>query len=111
MKNKVKNVAIVGIIFICFFALIFSIVFITTVRIKSSVKTEYSDEEIVKKKLSDEEIVKKKLSVTIYSNDYYSNDMHYKMFYTTNGDPFVVNLTKDSLECEYYRNKENIEKN
>ena len=86
---------------IAFIALIFSIVFITTTRIKSSEKTEYSDEEIVKKKLS----------VTIYSNDYYSNDMHYKMFYTTNGDSFVINVTKDSLECEYYRNKENIEKN
>lgn len=101
MKNKVKNIAIVGITFICLFALIFSIVFITPTKINNSEKTEYSDEEIVKKKLS----------VTIYSCDYNYNDMHYKIFYTTNGDPFVVNMTKDSLECEYYKNKENIEKN
>lgn len=30
--------------------------------------------------------------------DYYSNGMHYKVFNSANGNVFVVNITKDSLE-------------
>lgn len=93
-----KRFTILGtIICLCLFVTLF-----VFVNFMNEIKTtENSDEET---EYSDEEIIKKNLSVTIYSMDYYSNDMHYKMFYTSTGDPFVVNLTKDSLECEYYRN-------
>ena len=40
-------------------------------------------------------------SATYYSVsaiDYYSNGMHYKVFNSANGNVFVVNITKDSLE-------------
>lgn len=30
--------------------------------------------------------------------DYYTSGMHYKVFNSANGDVFVVNITKDSLE-------------
>lgn len=41
-------------------------------------------------------------SATYYSVsavDYYSNGMHYKVFNSASGSLFVVNITKDSLEC------------
>ena len=45
-------------------------------------------------------------SVTYYSVsavDYYSNGMHYKVFNSANGNLFVVNITKDSIECHNNR--------
>lgn len=33
-----------------------------------------------------------------YYTDYYTSGMHYKVFNSANGDVFVVNITKDSLE-------------
>lgn len=40
-------------------------------------------------------------SITYYSVsafDYYTKGMHYKVFNSANGNIFVVNITKDSLE-------------
>ena len=40
-------------------------------------------------------------SATYYSVsavDYYANGMHYKVFNSANGNVFVINITKDSLE-------------
>ena len=45
-------------------------------------------------------------SMTYYSVsavDYYANGMHYKVFNSANGNLFVVNITKDSLECHNNR--------
>ena len=45
-------------------------------------------------------------SMTYYSVsavDYYSNGMHYKVFNSANGNLFVVNITKDSIECHNNR--------
>ena len=45
-------------------------------------------------------------SATYYSVsavDYYSNGMHYKVFNSASGSLFVVNITKDSIECHNNR--------
>jgi hypothetical protein len=36
---------------------------------------------------------------TVYAFDYYSSNMHYKIFTSATGDVFVVNITKDSIDC------------
>ena len=35
--------------------------------------------------------------------DYYSNGMHYKVFNSASGGLFVVNITKDSIDCHNNR--------
>lgn len=35
---------------------------------------------------------------SVSSVDYYTSGMHYKVFNSANGNVFVVNITKDSLE-------------
>jgi hypothetical protein len=40
-----------------------------------------------------------------YQNDFYQSGMHYRLFsyYDWEGGAAVINITKDSLEVEYYK--------
>jgi len=39
------------------------------------------------------------LQYKVFSVDYYTSKIHYKVFSNGKGHVFVVNITKDSLEC------------
>lgn len=36
---------------------------------------------------------------SVSANDYYTSGMHYKAFISAHGSLFIVNITKDSIEC------------
>lgn len=48
---------------------------------------------------------------SVGESDFKTNGMKYKIFSTTNGKISVVNITKDSLECELMKKENKIYKN
>lgn len=63
------------------------------------------EEAVIKEPIDVDNNIMDSYNVTIYNN--YINNMHYLIFKSTGsynfGNTTVINLTKDSLEAEYYK--------
>jgi len=54
-----------------------------------------------------EQITNGTIGKNVFTLNYNVSGMNYMVFYTNDGDPFVVNVTKDSLYCFGKKSNEN----